>query len=58
MQETPGPLFWIYLIVLISVVGILVPLGIRLWEYYGLTPEERWRRKYDRRMKKFFKNFG
>jgi len=29
-------------------------MGLYLWERFFLTSEERWKRKYDRRMKKFF----
>jgi uncharacterized membrane protein len=50
----PGPIFWIFIGVLIALLG-LIWLGIYIWERYWLTPQQRWQRKYDRKMKNFFK---
>ncbi|MEM6821835.1 MAG: hypothetical protein AAF558_07855 [Verrucomicrobiota bacterium] len=50
-------LFWIF-IASIVVLYVIVRLGMYYWENYILSREERWQRKYDRRMKKHFKSWG
>ena len=43
----------------LAAVGVLYLLsltGFWLYERFMLTPEERWRRRYDRRLKNFFKS--
>jgi len=50
----PGPTFWIFLTSVVTLLT-LVRIGYYLWERFMLTSEQRWQRKYDRRMKNFFK---
>ncbi len=54
---------WLSIIVAVSVAAGLLILWIAAkaasWvhERYFLDPEERWRRRYDRNLKKYFKEF-
>lgn len=46
--------FWMCIVVAVLIYPVY-RLGQYVWEKFFLTSEERWRRKYDRRMKNFFK---
>ena len=55
--------YWFWFVIAASVVlGAFILWKLsgqvqRLYENHFLTPEERWRRRYDRNLKKHFKEF-